>query len=223
QLAARMDRKPIVVAPYDAELFGHWWYEGPRWLESLCRSCANGRNGVKLTTPTSYLGDYVDNQVVYLAASSWGEGGYNLVWLNPSNDWIYRHLHRAETTMVDLADLYPGAEGMVRRVLNQAARELVLAQSSDWAFIIKTKTAVQYAVQRISDHISRFIILAGRLNEDRLEQDELSEFEKKDNIFPEMDYSIYSRHYRVKRHSGAGGDGKALKILMLSWEFPPRT
>lgn len=223
QLAARMDRKPIVVAPYDAELFGHWWYEGPRWLESLCRSCANGRNGVKLTTPTSYLGDYVDNQVVDLAASSWGEGGYNLVWLNPSNDWIYRHLHRAETTMVDLADLYPGAEGMVRRVLNQAARELVLAQSSDWAFIIKTKTAVQYAVQRISDHISRFIILAGRLNEDRLEQDELSEFEKKDNIFPEMDYSIYSRHYRVKRHSGAGGDGKALKILMLSWEFPPRT
>lgn len=223
QLAARLDRKPIVVAPYDAELFGHWWYEGPQWLENLCRVCASGRDGITMTTPTSYLGDYEDNQVADLAASSWGEGGYNQVWLNPSNDWIYRHLHRAETALVDLADLYPGAEGIVRRALNQAARELVLAQSSDWAFIIKTNTAVQYAIQRISEHIGRFNTLASRINEGRLDEEELAGFEREDNIFPEMDYSIYSRHYRVKRRSGAGEEGRALKILMLSWEFPPRT
>ena len=72
QLAARLDRKPIVVAPYDAELFGHWWYEGPQWLENLCRICASGRDGIKMTTPTSYLGEYEDNQVADLAASSWG-------------------------------------------------------------------------------------------------------------------------------------------------------
>ena len=73
--------KPIVVAPYDAELFGHWWYEGPQWLENLCRICASSRDGIKMTTPTSYLGEYEDNQVADLAASSWG-GGYNQVWLN---------------------------------------------------------------------------------------------------------------------------------------------
>ena len=101
-------------------------------------------------------GEYEDNQIADLAASSWGEGGYNQVWLNPSNDWIYRHLHRAEAALVDLADLYPGASGILRRALNQAARELLLAQSSDWAFIIKTNTAVQYAIQRISKHVGRF-------------------------------------------------------------------
>lgn len=221
-LAGRMERKPIVVAPYDAELFGHWWYEGPLWLENLCRTCDTGEYGVKMTTPANYLGDYVNNQVVNLATSSWGEGGYNLVWLNPTNDWIYRHIHRAETAMVDLADLYPAAGGTVRRLLNQAARELVLAQSSDWAFIIKTATAAQYAVQRINDHISRFNTLTLRLSEGQIDEDELADFEKKDNIFPEIDYSIYSRHYRIERIY-ASEMGEALNIAMLSWEFPPRT
>lgn len=225
QLAGQMDRKPMVVAPYDAELFGHWWYEGPLWLEHLCRKIDSGQDTVKMSTPAAYLGEYVDNQVVDLAASSWGEGGYNQVWLNPSNDWIYRHMHRAETALVDLADLNPGAEGSVRRALNQAARELVLAQSSDWAFIIKTGTAVQYAIQRISDHISRFNLLTSRIGEGRLDEAELADFEREDNIFPEVDYNIYSRHYRVSRTGRPGGkmDGGALRILMLSWEFPPKT
>lgn len=225
RLSVWMDRKPIVVAPYDAELFGHWWYEGPLWLEHLCRIIDAGKDGVKMSTPAGYLGDYVDNQVVELAASSWGEGGYNEVWLNPSNDWIYRHLHRAETTLVDLADLYPNAEGTVRRTLNQAARELLLAQSSDWAFIIKTGTAVQYAVQRTSDHISHFNRLTSQLVDGQINEDELNEFEKEDSIFPEIDYSIYSRHYRLSRSSRPGGRlaGEALKVIMLSWEFPPKT
>jgi 1,4-alpha-glucan branching enzyme len=221
-LSGWMDRKPFVVAPYDAELFGHWWYEGPRWLEYFCRAIDSGNYGVKMSTPAAYLGNYLDNQVVDLAASSWGEGGYNEVWLNPSNDWIYRHLHRAETTMVDLADLYPKAKGVVRRSLNQAARELLLAQSSDWAFIIKTGTAVQYAVQRTSGHINRFNSLTSRLAEGQTDEAELAEFEREDNIFPEIDYSVYSRHYRLSRSGGRLG-GDSLKVLMLSWEFPPKT
>lgn len=221
-LSGWMDRSPIVVAPYDAELFGHWWYEGPLWLEHFCRAINSGVYGVKMSTPAAYLGNYYDNQVVDLAASSWGEGGYNEVWLNPSNDWIYRHLHRAETTMVDLADLYPNAGGIVRRSLNQAARELLLAQSSDWAFIIKTGTAVQYAVQRTSGHINRFNSLTSRLAEGRTDEAELAEFEREDNIFPDIDYSVYSRHYRLSR-SGGGVGRDSLKVLMLSWEFPPKT
>ncbi|MFX4261403.1 1,4-alpha-glucan branching protein domain-containing protein [Pelotomaculum propionicicum] len=224
-LSGWMDRRPIVVAPYDAELFGHWWYEGPLWLEHFCRTIDSGNYGVEMSTPAAYLGNYTDNQVVDLAASSWGEGGYNEVWLNPSNDWIYRHLHRAETTMVDLADLYPNAGGVVRRSLNQAARELLLAQSSDWAFIIKTGTAVQYAVQRTSGHINRFNSLTSGLAEGRLDEAELADFEREDNIFPDIDYSVYSRHYRLSRagRPGGGAGRDNLKVLMLSWEFPPKT
>lgn len=225
QIAGRMDRKPVIVAPYDAELFGHWWYEGPLWLENLCRMMDSGQDVVEMTTPAVYLGNYAQNQVVDLADSSWGEGGYNQVWLNPSNDWIYRHLHRAETTLTDLAGLYPSAEGLIRRSLNQAARELLLAQSSDWAFIIKTGTAVQYAVQRVSSHIGRFNLLTDNLVEGQIDENKLAKFEKEDNICPEIDYEIYSRHYRVN-HKGRSGEkkgGRALKIIMLSWEFPPKT
>ena len=225
-LAGRMDRKPMVVAPYDAELFGHWWYEGPQWLKYLCRTIAAGKDGVKMITPGDYLGEYVDNQVVDLDSSSWGEGGYNQVWLNPSNDWIYRHLHRAETTLVDLADLHPNASGTMKRVLNQAARELLLAQSSDWAFIMKTGTAVQYAVQRISDHISTFNELVSKLGDAPVfDEKALADIEKRDNIFPEIDYRIYSRHYRLKETGRAAGrrEGMALKVIILSWEFPPKT
>lgn len=224
-LSEQMDRRPIIVAPYDAELFGHWWYEGPQWLEHFCRAIDSGNYAIRMSTPTAYLGRYADNQVVDLAASSWGEGGYNEVWLNPSNDWIYRHLHRAETTMVDLADLYPHAGGILRRSLNQAARELLLAQSSDWAFIIKTGTAVQYAVHRTSVHINRFNSLTSRLTEGQTDEAELAEIEREDNIFPDIDYSVYSRHYRFSHDDrpGARVGGDKLKVLMLSWEYPPKT
>jgi 1,4-alpha-glucan branching enzyme len=74
QLSEWMDRKPIIIAPYDAELFGHWWYEGPMWLEFFCRAMDSGNYGVKMSTPAAYLGNYIDNQVVDLAASSWGKG-----------------------------------------------------------------------------------------------------------------------------------------------------
>ncbi len=224
-LSEQMDRRPIIVAPYDAELFGHWWYEGPLWLEQFCREIDLGDYGIQLSTPTAYLGRYPENQVVDLAASSWGEGGYNEVWLNPSNDWIYRHLHRAEATMVDLADLYPHAGGIIRRLLDQAARELLLAQSSDWAFIIKTGTAVQYAVHRTSVHINRFNSLTAGLAGGQVNEAELAEIEIEDNIFPDIDYSIYSRHYRFSqdKRTGRGLGSDTLKILMLSWEFPPKT
>jgi len=94
--------------------------------------------------------------------SSWGWKGYSEVWLEGSNDWIYRHLHKASERMIELATLHPYAEGITKRALNQAARELLLAQSSDWAFIMKTGTAVEYARKRTNEHILNF----NRLYED---------------------------------------------------------
>ncbi len=225
RLSSQIDREPLVVAPYDAELFGHWWYEGPRWLFYLAKALSSSEYGVEMITPAEYLALYPDNQVVEPAESSWGEGGYNQVWLNPANDWIYRHLHRAESAMSDLAGLHPAAQGVKKRALNQAARELLLAQSSDWAFIIKTGTAVQYAVQRITGHIENFNKLAAGILNDIVDGEELSSLELADNIFPEIDYSVYSRYYRsVKKWFPTLKMGKnLLRVLMLSWEFPPRT
>src|SRR5207248_1774555 len=94
-LAAHLDRKPLVVSPYDAELFGHWWFEGPMFLDLLARKIAADRSSVSLTTAADYLAEYPINALGDPSPSSWGDGGYSSMWVDGSNDWIYRHVHRA--------------------------------------------------------------------------------------------------------------------------------
>lgn len=190
-LAEFLDRQPIVVSPYDAELFGHWWFEGPDWLEFLIRKIAYDQKTLRLVSPGDYLELYPKNQVAVPSESSWGYKGFHEVWLEGSNDWIYRHLHKAAERMTELADLFPQADDILRRTLNQAARELLLAQASDWAFIMKTGTMTAYAIRRTKDHLSRFTRLYESAKTGRFDEPWLRDIEYKDNIFPDMDYTIY--------------------------------
>lgn len=192
-LASVMDRKPVVVAPYDAELFGHWWFEGPQWINFLFRKIAFDQKTISLITPLEYLEMYPVNQVSTPSLSSWGYKGYHEYWLNGSNDWIYRHLHKASERMVELAKAYPYTpkDSLHGRALNQAARELLLAQSSDWAFIMKTGTMVEYAVKRTKEHLFRFTKLYEDILSGNIDAAWLSNIEGKDNIFPDIDYHIY--------------------------------
>ena len=217
--APGMDRPPLMVAPYDAELFGHWWYEGPIWLDMLCRQLHYDQQTLAMVTPAQYLEMYPAEGPVELPMSSWGDGGYNEVWLNPSNDWVYRHLHRAESTMVTLTDLNPRAEGLVLRALSQAGRELLLAQSSDWTFIMRTGTAVEYARRRVNQHLSRFNLLAERLARQELDDVLLDQMEPLAPIFPGLNYNVFSSHYQVANKAVS----RSCRVLMLTWEYPPKT
>ncbi|MBC7325170.1 MAG: DUF1957 domain-containing protein, partial [Moorella sp. (in: Bacteria)] len=178
--------------------------------------------------PTEYLAACPQLQTVTLSAGSWGEGGCHQVWLNPSNDWLYRHLHRAENKMSELADLAEDAAGLEKRALNQAARELLLAQSSDWAFIMKTGTAVEYARRRFINHVQTFNLLIDQVEKKEVQEAFLAERERVMDIFPEIDYHIYSRHARAgcKLKSPPRNPQKAkarYRVLLLSWEYPPVT
>lgn len=190
-LAEHMDRKPIVVCPYDAELYGHWWYEGPMFLDFFFRKLAYDQASIAPITPSEYLNEYPTNQISMPSASSWGYRGYNEVWLNGGNDWIYVHLHKAGERMVELAEHFHTPSDLERRALNQAVRELLLAQSSDWAFIMKTNTAVPYALKRTRDHIERFTRLYNDLFSGGVHEGFLSNIESMDNIFPDVDYRVY--------------------------------
>ena len=133
-----------------------------------------------------------DLEVCQPPMCTWGAQGYAEVWLNGSNDWIYPHLDVAGERMVELARRYEHAGGIEGRALNQAARELLLAQSSDWAFIMKTNTMVEYAKKRTRDHVARFDYLYRALSgQCTLEEPILREFEERDNVFPEIDYRVY--------------------------------
>ena len=187
-----LGRKPIIVSPYDAELFGHWWFEGPWFLEHLIRKIHHDQDEIELINPTEYLQRHPVCQKVTPTMSSWGDKGYAEVWLNATNDWIYRHLHNAEDRMIELAQRLPNAEGLKRRALNQAARELLLAQSSDWAFIMTTGTMVSYAEKRTRNHIANFNELYWQLQENRVDEGFLAHIEYHNNIFSEVDYSVYA-------------------------------
>jgi len=193
-LGASLDRPPLVTAPYDAELFGHWWFEGPVWLDQVIRQVAAHGEQLSLVTPSDYLDYHPMLQVVTPSASSWGEHGYNQFWLNEGNAWIYPHLHEAARLMHAAARDFgtEPAGGTVHRALQQAARSLLLAQASDWAFIMKTGSAVEYAHRRVRDHLARFHYLEQCLRAGRVDPHRLNALEVMDNIFPDLDVRAYA-------------------------------
>jgi 1,4-alpha-glucan branching enzyme len=190
-LAGGSDRKPFILAPYDAELFGHWWFEGPQWLELFIRKSTYDQRDFRLATPTDYLNEYPVNQPSQPIQSSWGWKGYNEVWLQGKNDWIYRHLHKAAETMEGLAAGFHDPDPTERRALNQAARELLLAQSSDWPFIMQAGTMDAYARHRFTHHLGWFLALAGQLRDRRIDTKWLAELERTDNAFQDIDYRVF--------------------------------
>ncbi len=192
-LNTSMDRTPIIVAPYDAELFGHWWFEGPQWLEQVLRITSTDNNNVKTVTCSDYLAVQKNHQIATPSASTWGDQGYYSYWLNETNAWIYPFLHQAETDMERLAlDLHGlMLTALQVRALNQAARSLLLAQASDWPFIMKAGTTTEYAHKRITDHLARFNYLQDALRKNNINERYLTALEMMDNIFPDIDYRDY--------------------------------
>jgi len=194
KLEGILDRPPIIIAPYDAELFGHWWYEGPEFLDFLARKAFNEQKSLSLITPGEYLHRHPTNQVAAPGASSWGEEGYWRVWLNETNEWIYPHLQIAQERMTELAKKYAKRKtttDLQKRALKQAGRELLLAQASDWPFILRAGTSPEYARRRVKDHLLRFIALHEQLTLTKVDSHWLAELESRDNLFPDLNWHYW--------------------------------
>lgn len=188
QYEGRDKPAPLIVSPYDAELFGHWWFEGPDWLESVIERYGEYPEQVALSTPSTYLAGNSQLQVAEPSASSWGNGGYNAFWLNEGNDWIYPSLHDAGKRMQSLVEQFNDAEpgALTYRALQQAGRSLLLAEASDWAFFMKTGTAQEYAYNRTRDHLARFNYLENVLRNNSIDERRLQALEVMDPVFPNL-------------------------------------
>jgi 1,4-alpha-glucan branching enzyme len=145
-----------------------------------------------MVTPSDYLEMHPENQAAVPSFSSWGTKGYSEVWLNGKNDWVYRHTHMAIERMQELARRFPNEAGLKERVLNQAAREVLLSQASDWPFIMKIGTTVPYAVKRVKEHICNFNLIYENLCKNTVNTEWLTGIEKKNNLFPDIDYRIFA-------------------------------
>ncbi|MBN2192928.1 MAG: DUF1957 domain-containing protein [Polyangiaceae bacterium] len=194
-LASLAETAPIIVAPFDAELFGHWWFEGPVWLDLFLRKAAYDQRTFQLTTLGAYLDRHPVHQTGQPGTSTWGSAGYFDTWLNGKTDWIFEHLlgcaHRMER-LVTTHGRSRTVSPLVKRVLDQCLRELLLAQSSDWPFIISNGTSAEYAERRVRDHVSRFHWLANALESGEVDEEKLGAIEYLDNLFPAADFRAFA-------------------------------
>jgi 1,4-alpha-glucan branching enzyme len=191
---AGADGGTVVVSPYDAELFGHWWFEGPAWLEGVARRMA--ANGVRPVTLAEIVDAGVPAEVTTLQEGSWGEGGDHRVWLNRETEWTWDRVYDAEQALVaELGKAVAGGDAPLRRrLLAQACREALLLQASDWQFLITTVSARDYAERRFAEHYAEFkrllelvskLEVTGALSPE--EEESLRRLERDDFPFPDLD------------------------------------
>jgi 1,4-alpha-glucan branching enzyme len=183
----------VIVSPYDAELYGHWWYEGPKFLEFLFKKIHFDQSEIMAAHPMQIVGQLPRIQSVDMDFSSWGEGGYADVWLNPKNEWIYPHVLECSVSMNQISHKYYKTEVPIqRRILNQMAREVLLLQSSDWPFILKTGTMSEYASKRVHVHTNLFLELRNMLENNKIDEARLKKIEDEHPIFPEIEFEIFN-------------------------------
>ncbi|MFI9815698.1 1,4-alpha-glucan branching protein domain-containing protein [Saccharothrix variisporea] len=151
----------LVVAAYDTELYGHWWHEGPLWLEAVLRALPEA--GVRVTTLRGAVEAGHVGTPVEIPPSSWGAGKDWHVWNGPQVSDIVDLNARVQQELLSL-DL----GGTTRNpVADQAVREALLALSSDWAFMVTKDSAADYARYRAKVHADRFAELAAALRHGR--------------------------------------------------------
>jgi 1,4-alpha-glucan branching enzyme len=190
---------PILCSPFDAELFGHWWFEGTLWLEAIARNLHDYDTGLQLISCSEYLDKYPRAGFIAMHEGSWGAEGNNQVWMNPETSWTYTHIYPAElyTRDVCTAGHWRNSD-LGKRIMQQLCRELLLLESSDWQFLITTGAARDYAEIRFLTHNDQFNEIkaiwqsfesAGTLT--KTQDDRLTEIERRDGAFPDIDPGLW--------------------------------
>jgi 1,4-alpha-glucan branching enzyme len=185
---------PVLTAPFDAELFGHWWFEGPEWLKNVVLQYARPESQIQLINCSEYLDQYSPAGFLALPEGSWGANSDNSVWLNEENAWTWKHIYPCELAVQQIANngMWHGNE-QATRLVQQICRELLLLESSDWQFLITTKHARDYAEKRFNTHLEQLRTLLDiwrrfegthHFPSDRLH--ELETIEKRDFVFPNI-------------------------------------
>jgi 1,4-alpha-glucan branching enzyme len=185
---------PLVLASYDTEFLGHGWKEGIYWLEVTVRSL-EGSEGIRMTTPSRYLEENPPRTSITLDLTTWGTGKDDSTWINAETTWMWEALEDSQKRLFDLAD-YRHRSALEKRALQQAVREVLLLESSDWPYMVAKYRAKEYSIQRFCAHLERFREIAGMLEAgdlDRLDST-LGEIEEVDNIFVQLDLeTIFGR------------------------------
>ncbi|MBD3170491.1 MAG: DUF1957 domain-containing protein [candidate division Zixibacteria bacterium] len=187
-------KQGILCAPFDAELFGHWWFEGPRFIKEVYKNLAKLKD-VGVATLTEQMEHHKPTRVISIPEGSWGKGGYHYIWLNKWTEWTWKHIYNDELTMRDLAREYKKSDNQTfKDIVEQLARELMLLSASDWQFLISTWAARDYAELRLTEHHESFMRLAELAKKvldgqslDERDKALLHDIKEKDKLFIDID------------------------------------
>ncbi len=194
----------IMACNYDTELFGHWWFEGPEWIKLVLKKLSQSET-VELTTASDWIEQHPPEVVLAIPESSWGQQGTHFVWLNPDTEWMWPLIHTAERRMEKLVEKFgDSADGNNLVSLQQATRELLLLESSDWPFLVTTGQAKDYSVERFTQHLDRFNEIADEL-EAIAPGAQIGEgpvymarrYNDLDNPFPDIDYTVFANREKA--------------------------
>lgn len=190
QLSGQMDKDPVIVVPFDTELFGHGWFEGIQWIEEVFRQSQHSAD-FTWGTPSAYIAAHPETDTVSPVFSGWGNKGFSEVWFHEKNDWVFRPVFQAVEMMKDFVTRFPDESGLKQKVLNQAMREILLMQASDWPFILYNATDVTYAENRLKGHIENFKHICRNLCSNEIDTEWVITLSQKNNLFPDIDYRTF--------------------------------
>ncbi len=212
---------PILCSPFDAELFGHWWFEGPLWLEAVARNIHDFPTGLELATCSQYLERYPRAGFIKMHEGSWGAEGTNHVWMNPDTSWTYTHIYPAELYTRDVCTAGNWRDGgLGERIVKQLCRELLLLESSDWQFLITTGAARDYAELRFETHNDQFNEVKaiwqsfeanGSISEEQ--ETRLTAIELRDSVFPDVEPGFWVTGAREVREGGRNPEDDSSQIV----------
>ncbi|MDR2795792.1 MAG: DUF1957 domain-containing protein [Spirochaetaceae bacterium] len=195
-----MDGDAVNICAWNADFLGRFWHEGPIFLETVFREGCQ-KNEIKFMTPSEYLSSQAEAsfQIIRPEYSSSGFNGYAESWIDASNDSFYRHLFHAAERMAELAERFRNETGIKERALNQAAREILLALSSDWQRLLSAQNNISlpkwknYAKNELESHLKNFTTIYEALGSSYLSTRFLTDIERRNNIFPNINYSVFRR------------------------------
>lgn len=181
---------PVYSLTFDAELFGHRWFEGIEFLKEFLERATEEPN-YELTTPSGLLLQGVETEKLRVNECSWASDGGADTWLDGSNAWIYKHTLKSIERMQELTHRFPDQGSLKGRFLNQASREVLLAMASDWPCIIHDNTSVSYAEKRVRNHLGSFNVVYSSMCKNTVNTEWLINAERRNAIFPDIDYKLF--------------------------------
>jgi 1,4-alpha-glucan branching enzyme len=192
--SAYMKETPISLCAFNADSFGRQWHGGAHFIESLFKLAAGYRE-LQFMTPSEYLFQQPITAIEMSQPefSSWGDNGYAEIWLDSSNDWIYRHINRSIDRMVELADRFTEDSSLKERALNQAAREILLAQASEWPALLYREESAEYAKKQIESALQNFTTIYESLGRSHISAEWLTSLERRHHIFPNINSRVFRR------------------------------